>query len=76
VISVAFVRRINPDGSQTSCCQKCHSVVATTSAKMVLDAAENFHICHLSEFIDSLLPPYVTLTERVLMFLDGHWHFV
>jgi hypothetical protein len=69
--SVAFVRRFNPDGSQISSCSKCQTVVATTAAEIVLEAAENLHICHLPEFVDSLLPPYITLTERVLMFLDA-----
>jgi hypothetical protein len=71
--SVAFVRQINPDGSQISLCPKCKTVVTTTAAEVVLEAAEHLHICNPSEFSDSLLPRYTTLTERVLMFLEGHF---
>lgn len=70
--SVAFVRRINPDGSQTSSCPKCQKVVTAAAAEIVLEAAEHLHSCNLSELSDSMLPGYLTLTERVLVFLDGH----
>jgi hypothetical protein len=70
--SVAFVRRINPDGSQTSSCPKCQNVITTAAAEIVLEAAEDLHICDLSALSDSLLSGYRTLTERVLMFLEGH----
>jgi hypothetical protein len=68
--SVAFVRRINPDGSQTSSCPECQKVVATAAAEMILEAAEKLHICGLTALSDFVLPGYLTLTERVLMFLE------
>ena len=70
--SVAFVRRINPDGSRTSSCPKCQSIITTATAETVLEAAEDLHICDLSALNDYLLSGYRTLTERVLMFLEGH----
>jgi hypothetical protein len=70
--SVAFARRINPDGSQTSSCPRCQNVVASAAAEIILDAAEHLHICNLSKLSDSVLPGYLTLTERVLMFLKVH----
>ena len=70
--SVVFVRRINPDGSQTSSCQGCLDVVATAVAERALKAAENLHVCNFSELSDSVLSGYMTLTERVLMFLKVH----
>lgn len=70
--SVAFMRRINPDGGQTSSCPQCHGVVTTAASEILLEAAENLHICTLSALSDSLLPGYLTLTERVLVFLEGH----
>lgn len=70
--SVAFVRRINPDGNQASSCPKCQSVITTASAEIVLEAAEILHICDPSALGDSVLPGYLTLTERVLVFLEGH----
>ena len=70
--SVAFVRRINPDSSQTSSCLECLNVVATAASEIVLEAAENLHVCNLSDLSDSVLPGYLTLTERVLVFLEGH----
>jgi hypothetical protein len=66
--SVAFVRRINPDGSRTSSCAKCQSTVAATFSVAVIEAAENHHTCTLSRLSDSGL----TLTERVLMFFKKH----
>ena len=69
--SLGFVRRINPDGSQTSCCENCQKVVTTVAAQTVLAAAENLHICDLSKLSDVVLPGYLTLTERVLVFLDS-----
>jgi len=68
--SLAFVRRINPDGSQTSCCEHCENVVTTASAEIVIQAAETLHICNRSKLSDAMLPGYLTLTERVLAFLD------
>jgi hypothetical protein len=70
--SVAFVRRINPDGSQTSSCPECQKAVATAAAEIVLEAAENLHNCNLSPLSDFALPGYLTFTERVLMFLEVH----
>jgi hypothetical protein len=69
---VAFVCRISPDGTQTSSCPKCLNVVATTAVEIVLEAAEHLHICNFSELNDSVIPGFMTLTERVLMFLEVH----
>jgi hypothetical protein len=66
--SVAFVRRINPDGSRTSSCAKCQTTVAATFSVAVIEAAENRHTCTLSKLSDSVL----TLTERVQMFFEEH----
>jgi hypothetical protein len=70
--SVAFVRRINPDSSQTSSCPQCLKVVATAATEIVLDMAEHFHICNPCEPSDSAIRDCVTLTERVLTFLEAH----
>jgi len=70
--SVAFVRRINPDGSQTSSCPECLNIVATVSADLALEVAENLHICNFLRLSDSVPPGHLTLTERVLMFLKVH----
>lgn len=66
--SVAFVRRINPDGSRTSSCAKCQTVVAASFSVLVIEAAENLHTCTLYKLRDSAL----TLTERVLSFFEEH----
>src|ERR1700691_234958 len=50
--SVAFVRRINPDGSQVSSCPQCMNVVAAGAAEIVLEAAEHLHICNFSDLND------------------------
>ncbi|HUB28974.1 MAG TPA: hypothetical protein VL967_04725 [Terracidiphilus sp.] len=68
---VAFVRRINPDGSQTSHCSECLRLVATASTEVVLDVAEHLHICSPSDG-EGAARDCVTLTERVLTFLEGH----
>jgi hypothetical protein len=73
--SVTFIRRINPDGSQTSFCEECENVVTTAANEIVLEAAENLHICNLSKLSDSMLPGYLTLAERVMLFLDVHLQF-
>jgi hypothetical protein len=70
--SVAFVRRINPDGSQTSHCSQCLNVVAIAATEVVLDMAEYLHICNPVELGDAAARDCVTLTERVLTFLEGH----
>jgi hypothetical protein len=67
--SVAFIRRSNPDGSQTTSCPKCLDVVATASAGLILEAAENLHICNPSALSDSVSTRNMTLIERVMMFL-------
>jgi hypothetical protein len=67
-----FVRRINPDGTQTSSCPKCFKEVATTAKEIILEAAEHLHFCNYSKVSDSVIPGYMTLTERVLMFLEMH----
>jgi hypothetical protein len=69
---VAFVRRPNPDGSQTSSCPKCQNVVTIATAEIIIEAAEHLHLCSPYDLSDSVLPGYLTLTERVLMFLDVH----
>jgi hypothetical protein len=68
--SVVFVRRINPDGSQTSSCPKCLTLVIRSAAQKAIEAAESLHICNLPELSDSLYTP--TLAERVLTFLKAH----
>jgi hypothetical protein len=72
VHSVAFMRRINPDGNLTSSCPECLNVVATGATEIVLDVAEHLHICNFLKLSDSVPPSYLTLTERVLMFLNVH----
>jgi hypothetical protein len=70
--SVAFIRRINPDGNQTLSCPKCLNVIATTTVEIVLEPAEHLHFCNFSKLSDSVIPGNMTLTERVLMFLEVH----
>jgi hypothetical protein len=68
--SVPFSRRISPDGTQTSSCPECYKEVATTASEIILEAAEHPHFCNCSKVSYSLIPGYMTLTERVLMFLE------
>jgi hypothetical protein len=72
MLSVAFVRRTNQDGTQTSSCSKCQNIVTTAAVERDLVAAENLHICYFPELSDSVLSSYLTLTQRVLIFLEGH----
>ena len=70
--SVAFARRTNPDGSQTSSCPECFKVVATAGSEIILETVEHLHSCSFSKLSDSVIPGYLTITERVLMFLEAH----
>ena len=70
--SVAFERRINPDGTQTSSCPRCQNIITTAAAERELAAAENLHTCSFAELSDAVLSSYLTLTQRVLMFLEGY----
>jgi hypothetical protein len=46
--------------------------MATESVKTVLEAPERFDLCDLPKLNTSVLPGYLTLTERVLVFLEGY----
>jgi hypothetical protein len=64
----AFVRRCNPDGTTVTSFQN----VATIS-EGGLEVGENLHLRTSSEEICPVTPKgYLTLTERVLRFVDAY----
>lgn len=70
--SDAFEHRSYPDGTRNSFCPKCRKKVAVGITESDLKVLEMHHICNFSGLSDSVIPGYVTLTERVLVFLEGH----
>ena len=69
---VAFVRQCNPDGTRVTSCLNCLRVVATTT-ESGLEVGKNLHLRTSSEEICPVTPKgYLTLTERVLRFVDAY----
>ena len=68
----AFVRRYNRDGTRVTSCLNCLKVVATVK-EGGLEVGENLHLCTSSEEFGPVTSMgYLTLTERVLQFVDGY----
>ena len=69
---VAFLRRCNPGGTRVTSFLNCLKVVATNS-ESGLEVGENLHLLKSSEEICPVTPKgYLTLTERVLNFVDAY----
>ena len=65
--SAALVQLNSPDGSGTSSRPIRQDLLATAPMGVAVQAAEGHHLPKLST---SALPGYLTLTERVLAFLE------
>ena len=71
--SEALVRGNHPDGRGSTFDRLCHDLITTASAETVAEAAERSDLCDLPQLSTSALAGYRTLTERVLLFLEGHY---
>jgi len=69
--SLALFRRNNSDGTQASSPPTCQNLITEAPVKLVLEAAESRDTCDIPKLSASVLPRYLTLTERVLVFLEG-----
>jgi hypothetical protein len=69
---VAFVCRCNPDGTRVTSFLKCLKVIATITGSG-LETGENLLLRTSSGEIFPVTPKgYLTLTERVLKFVDAY----
>ena len=69
---VAFVSRYNRDGTRVTSCLNCLKDVVTVQ-EGGLDVGENLHLCTSSEEFGPVTSNgFLTLTERVLQFVDGY----